>query len=150
MRRYLDTKSLKRSAHWRNQKIHHHIKEFNKSGNLVEEATEELVAELGERFPELDIKLIAGGGIMVKSKGDSWAIENEGKFVVIYHRGWGRKLGKSVDDWHVQGVFQDYHFACAMILSHDNYKITGRGFGFKKIYDLAYDTAMSETRQPSL
>ena len=62
MRRYLDTKALKRSAHWRNQKIHHHIKTFNKSSNRVEEANDDLVRELEESNAFLLDFLMEEGG----------------------------------------------------------------------------------------
>jgi len=135
----LDTKSLKRSSLERNQKIHYQIKNFIRAGNRVEDMGEAALEKAKERFPMLKFREIAGGGLIVKSNGDTWSLENEGWYVVMYHRGWGKRFGKYCEQWHLQGVYQDFNFACAMIVSHDAYKVTGRGFSFSKIYELAYE-----------
>lgn len=140
MRKCLDSKSLKRSSLQKNQKIHNQIKTFIQAGNTVADMTAEALWEIQEKFPSLIFREIAGGGLIIKSNGDVWSLENEGRYVVTYHRGWGKKFGKYCEQWHLQGVFQDFYFACAMIISHDAYKITGRGYSFSKIYELAYES----------
>ena len=139
MGKSINGKSYQKSTVERNQRIHCQIKNFIRSGNRVGEMTAKSLAGLKEKFPTLNFREIAGGGLIVKSNMDVWSLENEGRYVITYHRGWIKKFGRSCEQWHLQGVYQDYYFACAMIVSHDAYKLTGRGYSFSKIYELAYE-----------
>lgn len=138
MKKELNIRALRHSKKGKHQKIYKKIKGLELAQHEVSEWSEDDVNQLAKRFSELEIKMAAGGDVIVRSRKDSWRLCDEVNFIAMYHRNINIKGGKVVDSWHVQDVFEDLPFALASIIAHDNYKINGINMSSIEILEMSY------------
>lgn len=92
-------------------------------GWKTEELSESEILEMANRYPQLDVRVLVGGDIIVRSKKDSWLIRDEVRFLTLYHKALIFEKGKVREKYHVQDIFYDLEFIFASIVSHDNYSL---------------------------
>ncbi|MED3976098.1 hypothetical protein P4639_22130 [Priestia megaterium] len=142
MRRdFLNLKALKRSAikHHCNKQlaIYEKAHEMLKEGWKTKDIDTEEIMSIASKFPQLNVKVMIGGDIFIKSKRDTWIIKDESRFLTLYHKDIVQM--KSKDTYHVQDVFYDLDFALASIVAHDDHSMGIKTRELVHIKQMAYE-----------
>lgn len=123
MRDIINLQALKRSTKRKHNAIYEKANRIIGEGFETQELSEDEVIAIASKYPQLEIRVLIGGDILVKSKKDTWMIRDEVRFLTLYHKTLGFKNGRLNDKYHVQDVFYDLEFTLASIISHDDYML---------------------------
>lgn len=144
----LDIKDLKNSKNQKYRKIYEKAMRIRSSG-VHKGLSEKDVLELEPRFPQLRLKVVMGGDIIVRSKKDTWMIRDEEGFISLHHKGTIISKGKIKDVYHLQDVFYDLEFALASIVSHDEYAIAQINRSILGIHSIVEESKKYNEQRPS-
>ncbi|MDY7043629.1 hypothetical protein RVS70_05360 [Virgibacillus sp. M23] len=128
MRDELNLRALKHSKKRKHRKIYDKVHRIIRMKKETPELSEKEIISISSNYPTLDVAVIMGGSISVKSKNDSWLIMNEGSYYALYHRGTSFKNGKVREHYHIQDVFYDLKYTFLSIVSHDKHKLGLKGW----------------------
>lgn len=123
MRDTLNLQSLKHSKFEKHRKIYKKAHKIMAKGFETEELSKEQIMDIAKRYPKLQVSVIIGGDIVVRSVHDTWIIKDEGRFISLYHKAFVLEKGKRKEKYHIQDIFYDLDFAFASIVSHDEFKL---------------------------
>jgi hypothetical protein len=123
MRDILNLQALKHSKNKKHNTIYEKAHRIMSKGWETKELSDNEIMEIASQFPQLDVRVMIGGDVIVKSKKDTWLIRDEVRFLTLYHRGLVFEKGKTKEKYHVQDIFYDLEFALASIISHDDYAL---------------------------
>lgn len=123
MKDILNLQALKYSRNKKHNTIYEKAHRIMKKGFETTEMSEEDILAMAQRFPQLDIRVVIGGDMIVKSKKDVWMIVDEGRFISLYHKKVVFEKGKVKDRYHIQDIFYDLEFTLASIISHDDFAL---------------------------
>jgi hypothetical protein len=123
MRDTLNLQALKHSKHRKHNTIYDKAHRMMQQGFETQDMSESEILEIAKRFPQLEVKVMIGGDIIIKSKKDTWVVIDEIRFLTLYHKGRVVEKGRMKERYHVQDVFYDIEFIFASIISHDDYAL---------------------------
>jgi hypothetical protein len=123
MRDILNLQALKHSKNKKHNTIYEKAHRIMQQGWETPDLSDEEKMEIARRYPQLDVTVMIGGDIRVRSKKDTWIIRDEGRFYTLYHKGLVFEKGRVKEKYHVQDVFYDLDFIFASIISHDDYAL---------------------------
>lgn len=119
----LNIRALRLSKSRKHNSIHKKASQMIIDGWKTKELSEFEILEMASMYQDLDISIMIGGIISVKSKKDSWLIRDEVRFFSLYHKSWEIANGKMRESYHIQDVFYDLEYVFASIESHDDYTL---------------------------
>lgn len=121
MKQKLNLKALRFSKKRKHNKIYEKSVRFREEGSRTPYLKEEEILEIAGKYPTLDVKVLIGGNISIKSFKDNWVIVDEGRFYSLYHKGTIFDKGRIKDMYHIQDIFKDLNYIFASVVSHDDY-----------------------------
>jgi hypothetical protein len=136
MRDILNLQALKHSKHRKHNSIYDKAQRIMQSEFETEELSDEEILEIASRFPQLDVRVLIGGDVVIKSKKDTWIVRDEVRFLTLYHKAIVLNKGRVKDKYHVQDIFYDFEFIFASIISHDDYALGIRSRTCEDIKDI--------------
>jgi hypothetical protein len=136
MKDFLDLQALKHSRYRKHHAIYDKAQRMMQSEFETEELKDEEILEIASRFPQLDVRVLIGGDVLIKSKKDTWIVRDEVRFLTLYHKATVMRKGRVKDRYHVQDIFYDFEFIFASIISHDDYALGIRSRTCKDIDEI--------------
>lgn len=134
MKDIIDLKALKKSRSKKHQKIYEKAHRIMKSSFETPDLKNSEVMEIASKFPSLNVNILMGGDITVRSLKDTWIIRDEGRFYTLYHGGSIFSHNRIKEHYHIQDIFSDLSYIFASIISHDEYAL---GIRRRNAYEVA-------------
>lgn len=119
----LDLRAMKNSRRRKHHTIYDKAHRLITEGFETQHLSDSEIERIAKGFPQLSIRIVAGGNIIVRSKKDTWIIRDEVRFLTLFHRSLHFGSRRTFERYHVQDVFYDLEFALASIVSHDEYSL---------------------------